>query len=580
MVGLGRTVIGRQRMARLWALGDRTEPLAWAPGLVISADDDYPASIAPFQSSTDGGLPARLTISARVPMAPWENSGNGPVLSASIGHVLPPSLDEADAGEVSEKNELLPISWQSLCHDEELMKLEVEPHIIVLTDALQLANKPGRLIEAIQLIKIKFPGSLLWAPGLGGPDNCAVLSWFGIDLFDLTRSKQAQSNGAILTMNGPRLSESSLEPDVDHWALAIAETRRAIRDGTLRELAQKQSLSSPRLVEHLRRHDTLMASQKGVLSQVVDAKRSLRIHSADEHNDPIIVDWVRYISEDYIAPSSLDDVLVLLPCSARKPYSLSRTHRAFRRSMGHNAAHEVMVTSPLGLVPRDLEECWPAGHYDIPVTGDWNLDEIKRIHEMLDSLVKRMNYRVIINHSGLEYHNENIEIIDTRMSERSTSNEALERLNSAVLEHVKIKRRSGEKMNQDNFASVARMHHHNDTWLNGSELRGRFPRWKIFVDDEQIAMWAPERGGFSLSKAALPILHKHDSLPRLSLKSGIKWKGDINLANIDSWDEDIRAGQDILVMQDGELVGSARASAPSWEWRSTPGRLAKMHQRL
>ena len=33
----------------------------------------------------------------------------------------------------------------------------------------------------------------------------------------------------------------------------------------------------------------------------------------------------------------------------------------------------------LGLVPRDLEEVWPAGHYDIPVTGDWTLDERKRV---------------------------------------------------------------------------------------------------------------------------------------------------------------------------------------------------------
>ena len=40
-----------------------------------------------------------------------------------------------------------------------------------------------------------------------------------------------------------------------------------------------------------------------------------------------------------------------------------------------------MVTSPLGLVPRDLEEVWPAGHYDIPVTGDWTQDEINRVED-------------------------------------------------------------------------------------------------------------------------------------------------------------------------------------------------------
>ena len=65
---------------------------------------------------------------------------------------------------------------------------------------------------------------------------------------------------------------------------------------------------------------------------------------------------------------------MLLP---RKPYSSSRSHKAFRRAINHSSAHEVIVTSPLGLVPRDLEEVWPAGHYDIPVTGDWTLDEMK-----------------------------------------------------------------------------------------------------------------------------------------------------------------------------------------------------------
>ena len=44
--------------------------------------------------------------------------------------------------------------------------------------------------------------------------------------------------------------------------------------------------------------------------------------------------------------------------------------------------------------------------------------------------------------------------------------------------------------------------------------------------------------------------------------------------------QSIKLGEDILVMQGSQCIGSARASAPAWEWSSTPGRLAKMHQRL
>jgi len=93
-------------------------------------------------------------------------------------------------------------------------------------------------------------------------------------------------------------------------------------------------------------------------------------------------------------------------------------------------------------------------------------------------------------------------------------------------------------------------------------------------------MWAPERGGFSISKACVPFLDSLDSLKRISLRPDVKWKGDVNLANLESYDKSIRAGEDVLVMQGFQCIGSARASAPAWEWNGTPGRLAKMHQRL
>ena len=239
----------------------------------------------------------------------------------------------------------------------------------------------------------------------------------------------------------------------------------------------------------------------------------------------------------------------------------------------------MIVTSPLGLVPRDLEEVWPAGYYDIPVTGDWTQDEINRVTKMLDSLISKNQYRIIINHSGLDYSCE-IETIDTRMGAGATSHEALDRLSDAVSSHMLTKKRSGEQINIGNFRSVARLHHLNDSWLDGVKVRGRFPRWKILKNDEQIAMWAPERGGFSLSKACIEILVANDSLKRISLKPNINWKGDVNLVNLESYDETIRNGEDVLVMQGSQCLGIARASAPAWEWNGTPGRLAKMHQRL
>ena len=145
---------------------------------------------------------------------------------------------------------------------------------------------------------------------------------------------------------------------------------------------------------------------------------------------------------------------------------------------------------------------------------------------------------------------------------------------------MRTKKRSGEQINLDNFRSVARFHHLNDEWLNKVQVRGRFPRWKILKDGEQIAMWAPERGSFSLAKSSIPIFDACNSLKRIHLKHDTAWKGDVNLVNLESYDETILAGEDILVMQGSQCIGLARASAPAWEWSMTPGRLAKMHQRL
>ena len=63
------------------------------------------------------------------------------------------------------------------------------------------------------------------------------------------------------------------------------------------------------------------------------------------------------------------------------------------------------------------------------------------------------------------------------------------------------------------------------------------------------------------------------------LQPNIKWKGDLHLGIIDSYDTNILLGQDLLVLQGDEPVGLARSLAPGWEWAGTPGRLAKMHQK-
>ena len=588
--GLGRVVLTRDRFARSWGLGDRKTPTAHTPALVLlDGDEDIDTNIAPFKSTRSGDIPAILSLSSRLPLSPPDFAEISPNYEVSIGNVLPPSLDEADAGELAGTSNLLPVSWQRLKHDESLLNTELFPDIVVLVDAVQLTGQPGKLVEAISVLKRRFPGALLWAPGIGGPDNLAVLTWFGVDLFDMARSRQASSAGVLLGTGGPRylidsMNESSdMKSQLSQWTQAIAETRSALQQGTLRALADKQSLNSPKLVEHLRRHDKLVTGMEGVLASHVSRNRVFNCFSHSTLSDPLIAEWENFICNDYRSPNHLGDVLILLPCSARKPYRLSKSHGRFIRAIGTSACHEVIVTSPLGLVPRDLEEVWPAAHYDVPVTGDWSLDEIARIENMITSLLNNHSYKRIINHSGIDLSFVDVDVVDTRQGQSAGSFEVLQRLSEAVktaVEDFSLSRRRAEQINIDNFSSVSRKHMNNDHWLEGVKVRGKPPRWKIEDKGEQLAQWSIDRGGFALSKPVVKRLAKHKSLPEIHVKSGVSWKGDIFHQIVESFDPSIKAGQDLLVMQDGAVIGLARAFAPAWEWPGTPGRLAKSHQRL
>jgi archaeosine synthase len=61
-------------------------------------------------------------------------------------------------------------------------------------------------------------------------------------------------------------------------------------------------------------------------------------------------------------------------------------------------AHELIVTSPLGLVPRELERVYPAAHYDVPVTGHWDREELALISAVIAGYLGQHPYRRVVAH--------------------------------------------------------------------------------------------------------------------------------------------------------------------------------------
>jgi archaeosine synthase len=589
---LARSVVARHRFGRLFSLGDRNSPASWSPALILSSDDENLSfSLAPFEFSRDSSsLPAKLSIKTRTNLTlPFDSLD---LWEATEGLVLPPSLVESNSGEFAVGGEILPISWQSLHHDLSLNNKDLVPSIIILTDAPQLANQKGLLSEALFILRTRFPSSLIWTPGIGGPDNCAILTWMGVDLFDLARSRHASSLGVILSENGPREVEESIDEDssmssqIIAWKNSLAATRSAIRQGNLRELVEKQAISSPRSVERLRIHDARMSSLDGSvsgLSRIKGQFHELRCHSYSSRDDPLIQDWRQRVSHDHTPPEHQSKVLVLLPCSATKPYRLSSSHKRFSRSITSNAVHEVIVTAPLGLVPRELEDIWPAGNYDIPVTGDWDSDELIVIRKMISEYTSRNNYLRIINHSGIEITSESLEIIDTRKGLTAGSPEALENLNQIIeqsIEEFNLINVKESKHRLGKLRALSRFQHGTDKWLDGTGIQGRPPIFTIRKDGTQLALWNPRLGRFSFTKACLPLLEESGEFPEAHLMPGFDWRGDLFSSNVIDFKGSIRIGDEILVYQDSLLIGSARAEAAGWEWPDGPSRLARAQHRL
>ncbi len=587
---LSREVVSRNRFSRLFSIGDRNNPGSWAPGLILSEfDPKLPVELAPFSFRRDSNnLPSKLILSTRANLCyPFDG---GDSWESSEGLVLPSSLSSSDSGEFGKGKEFLPISWQSLHHDISLVDSEKQPSVIAITDAPQLSNSAGKLSQAIDVIRRRFPASLIWAPGISGPDNCSLLSWLGVDLFDLNRSRLASANGILLSSEGPRdpdpsLSEdSSMDSQINHWTLAIASLRSAIRSGTVRELAERSSLSSPRSVERLRRHDQLLNHNidASILTSVDNSGRRMRYNSSMSRKDKLVHDWRSRICDLHIPPAHQSEVLVLLPCSATKPYRLSQSHHRFLKNIPSNRVHQVMVTSPLGLVPRELEDLWPAAHYDIPVTGDWDVDELDMINSMVTDICRRSNYAYVINHSGIELSIGSAIVKDTRLG-TAGSKESLSELSISVSEAVgklNLQDVSEKKNRIELMKSRSRFIHGTDDWLDGADVSGRLPILSISKNDEQLAKWNPRDGRFAFSKKSLPLLLESGKFPSVSISEGHDWKGDVFPTNIESFVGQIRMGDEVLVTQNEKLIGSARAVAPGWEWPHGPGRLAKARHRL
>ena len=258
-----------------------------------------------------------------------------------------------------------------------------------------------------------------------------------------------------------------------------------------------------------------------------------------------------------------------MPCSAKKPYSFSKSHKFLRRKIletnNPDLIHELIITSPLGLVPRELELTYPAANYDIPVTGTWDEDEKKMIKTLLKNYLSKNKYEKIIIHlpESLstfvkeEIKNPVISCINSPTSDESLTN-LYNILQNQLSKFQKVDMKERQRQNIQCIASYQFGKNAAEELLKNTKISGRYPMLKITQDKKQIGMLIGEKGYISLTlDGAKKISNKCEY--KIEISDDFKPKGSILAPGVINANKEIRIGDEVLIFRKKRLIGVGSA---------------------
>ncbi len=455
--------------------------------------------------------------------------------------------------------------------------------VYLLGNAGTIKN-PRDLVKAVVNVRNATPpDTALYAPALATPANLALLIYLGIDLLDSTRMVADALLGRYHTRDGMRnlsdlaelpcccehcrkMNEGGRETKllIAHNLQKLEEellaVREAIRSETIREYIERQVRVTPDQTAALRLLD---AEHQYLEKRTPQIRRStFYANTAESLQRVEATRFADRVINRYIAPQS--DVLLLLPCSARKPYSTSRSHRLFAEAIGSSRRylHELILTSPLALVPRELEEAYPAASYDVPVTGRWDLEERAWLKSCLESYLKKNRYARIVAHLEGELEEAVKDSgLETVYTGGGTSGPALQRLADAVSEACRGAARLPD-------LRLLRYRAHADFYFGPGAgdalLAGKIVVKGREIQDEtkrQLAATTPN-GTIALSLAGAKRL---EPLGCYTVRIGdFLPKGSLLAPGVVDADEQIRPGDDVIVVGE-KAFGVGRARMSGWE---------------
>ncbi|MBQ0107323.1 MAG: DUF5591 domain-containing protein [Methanocorpusculum sp.] len=410
-----------------------------------------------------------------------------------------------------------------------------------------------RFLETMEGMYAKIrPDAARYAPAAALPSNAAMLVYCGFDLFDYTAVDLASVQGKFLLPEG-EFDASWMDKGIcccegcrthnlklhNRTALEreIALAGLWLERGQLREFVEMRCRLHAPQVELLRRIDRSQAFDASL--PAVRSSRFMANAGESINRREIDLFEERLISR-YHPPRN--DVCVLLPCASRKPYSLSRSHQMFVKVVD-SRAHEVIVTSPLGVVPRDLELVYPAGHYDVPATGFWDAEEQRILVERVSAYLDAHRYERIICHLDggarevvLEAAKRlGLSLECTCNDERPLSQESLRALNAAL--------DGCRKVRNDFIHGTLLWQFGEDVDTKGLVVKGRYPQVKVLLKKQQLFTTDPSTG---------LIRPTHEGWERISgyrikISPGFVPQGDILAPGVAECDPRIREGDEVFV---------------------------------
>jgi archaeosine synthase len=459
--------------------------------------------------------------------------------------------------------------------------------VYVLGSSGALKN-PRDLVAAIVSVRERIaPDTALYAPALATPANLALLVYLGIDLLDGTRVVADGLLGRYHTRDGVwkaaelvelpcrcencrematkgRKAQLLIAHNLQKLEEELLAVREAIRSETIREYIERQVRVSPEQTTALRLLD---GEHQYLEKRTPQSRRSTFYANCAESLQRVeVTRFAERVINRYKAPES--DVLLLLPCSAKKPYSLSRSHRLFAESIGSSRRylHELILTSPLALVPRELEDAYPAASYDVPVTGHWDREERAWLTGCLQAYLKKNKYARIVAHLDGELEQAVKESgIDATFTGGGSKGPALDRLSAAVAEACHGAARLPD-------LRLLRYRAHADYYFGEGAgdllLEGKIIVKGREIQDEKkrsLAATTPS-GMIALSLAGAARL---EPLGRYIVKIGdFLPKGSLLAPGVVDADEQIRPGDEVIVVGE-KAFGVGKAKMSGWEMKAS-----------